>query len=35
MVAYEAVGTVYVYSGGAHGLSANPASFATMFEDLE
>jgi hypothetical protein len=33
--AYEAVGTVYVYPGGAKGLSANPASFPLMFEYLE
>jgi hypothetical protein len=33
--AYEAAGTVYVYSGGATGLSSNPASFATMFDSLE
>jgi hypothetical protein len=33
--AYEAVGMVYVYSGGTTGLASNPASFATMFDSLE
>ena len=33
--AYEAVGTIYVYSGGPNGLAGTPASFATMFEDVE